>query len=276
LVVLTFVRWVDWIARLGRIGTTIDKVETAAESSLRRRRRSPAFGAVPVSEIDSHGTPVQAETIGYLQHINIDALQACANEHDLTIHVAALPGTFLSRGRPLAYIEANKNGAAPLDHADVAGAFHIGNGRVFDDDPRFALIALSEIASRALSPAVNDPGTAIEIIGAFVRLFAALVEPLDESEGQEPTCERVRVPHLKIDDMLDDAFRPIARDGASNVEVQIRLQKALASLAALDNQSLRSAAARQSRQALARARSATDLPDDVQAVTDTAAWSESA
>lgn len=37
---------------------------------------------------------------------------------------------------------------------------------------RFGLIALSEIACRALSPAVNDPGTAIAIIGRFVRLWA--------------------------------------------------------------------------------------------------------
>jgi uncharacterized membrane protein len=44
--------------------------------------------------------------------------------------------------------------------------------RYFDEDPRFGLITLSEIASRALSPAVNDPGTAIQIISSYVRLFS--------------------------------------------------------------------------------------------------------
>jgi uncharacterized membrane protein len=43
-VVLTFVRWVDKIARLGRLGATIDKVEAAAANALARRRRSPNLG----------------------------------------------------------------------------------------------------------------------------------------------------------------------------------------------------------------------------------------
>jgi len=272
-VVITFVRWVDWIARLGRIGTTIEKVEKAAEASLRRRRLNPALGALPVSEVDRTGRPVYGDTIGYVQNINVEALQAWAVEHDITISVSAVPGTFACPDRPLAYIEKTGDNAGEADHATIVSAFHVGKGRVFDDDPRFGLIALSEIASRALSPAVNDPGTAIEIVGSFVRLFAGLIDPLDESEEKKPAFDRVRIPELKLGDLLDDAFRPIARDGASTVEVQIRLQKALASVAAIGGLSLRSAAAKQSQHALERARVALDLQDDVQTVSDAAAWS---
>jgi uncharacterized membrane protein len=48
-------------------------------------------------------------------------------------------------------------------------AFVIGDMRYFDEDPRFGLTLP---ASRALSPAVNDPGTAIQIISSYVRLFS--------------------------------------------------------------------------------------------------------
>jgi hypothetical protein len=44
----------------------------------------------------------------------------------------------------------------PDDFAELVRAFHIGGDRVFDDDPRFGLVVLSQIAGRALSPAVND------------------------------------------------------------------------------------------------------------------------
>ena len=44
------------------------------------------------------------------------------------------------------------------DAEAIAATFVIGGSRVFDQDPRFGLLVLSEIASRALSPAVNDPG----------------------------------------------------------------------------------------------------------------------
>lgn len=58
-----------------------------------------------------------------------------------------------------------------IDASRIAQAFLLGDVRQFDEDPRFGLIVLSEIASRALFLAVNDPGTAIVIIGTFVRLF---------------------------------------------------------------------------------------------------------
>ena len=91
------------------------------------------------------------------------------------------------------------------------------------------MIALSEIASRALSPAVNDPGTAIEVLGALHRVFRILLEPAEEDEPDHP---RVHVPRPGISDFIQDGFRPIARDGAGMVEVTVRLQKTLEALAA--------------------------------------------
>jgi uncharacterized membrane protein len=75
-----------------------------------------------------------------------------------------------------------------------------------------------------LSPAVNDPGTAIQIISSYVRLFSLWAEPLD-SKSRENSYDRIAVPELTIEDLFEDAFRPLARDGAGNIEVMIRLQK---------------------------------------------------
>lgn len=94
---------------------------------------------------------------------------------------------------------------------------------------RFGLVVLTEIASRALSPAVNDPGTAIEIIGRQVRLLSCFRADSGRIDMQ-PRCPRVLVPELTAADLMDDAFAPIIRDAGSNVEVRIRLQKALTQL----------------------------------------------
>ena len=90
-------------------------------------------------------------------------------------------------------------------------------------------------AARALSPAVNDPGTAISIIGSCVRLFALWARPLDEDDAGDPEFDRVHVPGLSVSAMFDDAFTAIARDVAGMVEVGVRLQKAFLSLAWLDD-----------------------------------------
>ncbi len=90
-------------------------------------------------------------------------------------------------------------------------------------------MTLAEVAARALSPAVNDVGTAIDIVGTFVRLLANWAEP---PAGVEVTYDRVSAPAVSVADMFDDAFTAISRDGAGLIELQIRLQKAFISLAA--------------------------------------------
>ncbi|MEP7209164.1 MAG: DUF2254 domain-containing protein [Casimicrobiaceae bacterium] len=268
LVIVTFVRWVDRIARLGRLGSVIDKVEQATAAALQRRRRAPTLRAVRAEAAADAGTPVHALEIGYVQRVDVPLLQACAEKAGLVITVAALPGTFAAPSQPIAYVKVDPGNVRALDHRTIERAFVIGDDRLFDEDPRFGIVALSEIASRALSPAVNDPGTAIDVIGTLVRLFAAWAAPLanDDAELAEINCDRVRVPELDIRDMLDDAFTGIARDGAGTVEVQIRLQKALQSLAMVGDGAMRAAVTAHSRLALARAEKAMTLPEDFAAV----------
>jgi uncharacterized membrane protein len=49
----------------------------------------------------------------------------------------------------------------------------------------------------------------------------------------------VAVPELTIEDLFEDAFRPLARDGAGNIEVMIRLQEAFNSVYAIDNSAIK-------------------------------------
>lgn len=276
MVIITFVRWVDCIARLGRLGGTVEKVEAATAEALRRRRGVPTLRGVPMGRQPHRGQAIYSGSIGYVQRIEITALQTCAEKLRLHISVAALPGTFATPGRALAYVTADAGDAADLDPTLIAQAFLIGSHREFDEDPRFGLVVLSEIASRALSPAVNDPGTAIGIIGSFVRLFALWVEPVGDDDRGCFECDRVAVPELSLHDMFDDAFTAIARDGAGIVEVAGRLQKALSSLASMDDALMREAAIRHARQALARSELALALPDELAAMRRLATFVHSA
>jgi uncharacterized membrane protein len=134
------------------------------------------------------------------------------------------------------------------------------------------LIVLSQIAGRVLSPAVNDPGTAIDVIGTLVRLFTQWAEPAPaDVDTAASVNDRVEVPALAVQDMFDDAFISLARDGAGSIEVAMRLQKALWSLAQLDDVPMGEAAKRHARTALQRARLALVLPHDVTTIESIAA-----
>jgi uncharacterized membrane protein len=126
-------------------------------------------------------------------------------------------------------------------------------------------VVLCEIASRALSPAVNDPGTAIGVISTLVRLFHQWARGTQDMKP-EVQYDRIFVPCLAEQDMFDDAFTGIARDGAGAVEVAIRLQKAFDSLSALKYQPVSEAAINHSRLALARNELTMTLQQDIEAV----------
>ncbi len=264
LVIITFVRWVDRIARLGRVGATIATVEDATHRAIERRHRHPTLGCVPADEVPN-GEQVPGASIGFVQRIDIDALEQVAEDCDATVVVASLPGVFVAPGQAVAHIVRRAPGISrPEEIRRVAKAFVIGRERHFDDDPRFGLVVLSETASRALSPAVNDPGTAIQVIGGLVRLLASWSAPAEDPEPVRHT--RVQVPPVATADMVHDGFSAIARDGAALVEVAVTLQQALAALAAVGDPALTDAVRKESAVALQRAALALVLPADVEAV----------
>lgn len=260
-VIITFARWVDSIARLGRLGPVIDKVERATAKAMQERLAFPTLGGKPLAGSEPRASALYAAAIGYVQQVDIRQLQRCAEEHQICITVAALPGSFATPDRPIAYVISDDMTEFRAQDDRLEKAFVIGQDRLFDHDPRFGLVVLSEIASRALSPAINDPGTAIDIVGTYVRLFTQWSKPMPKR--REPECNRVAVPELSIGDMFDDAFTAIARDGAAILEVQVRLQKALQTLASNGNSAMRSEAIRQAQLALRRAEKAMDFPPDL-------------
>ena len=142
----------------------------------------------------------------------------------------------------------------------------IGDQRRYDDDPRFGLVVLAQIAGRALSPAVNDPGTAIDVVGTLVRLLVLWATPVDRQDKTRPVNDRVEVPALATRDLLDDAFTAIARDGAASIEIGIRLQKAMHALSSTGDAALCEAASHHAALALERAESALTLPHDLDAL----------
>jgi len=226
LIVITLLRWIDYLLKLGRVGETTEQVEKATAAALTARKELPYLGCMAFDStvtIPASAKPVRSLSIGYVQHVDTEKLSQLAEQAQSRFYVSALPGTFVDTKRPLGWID----GDDELVEQAVS-CFSVDAERSFDQDPRFGLCVMSEIASRALSPGINDPGTAIDVIGRQLRLLSIWAEPAEE---KEPEFGSVFVPAISEGDLCDDAFAMISRDGAGMAEVQIRLQKALAMLA---------------------------------------------
>lgn len=248
-IVVALLRWIDHLSRLGRVTETTQRVEAAATSAMESRLKDPFLGGAPLPrDLPETGRAVFASKIGYLQHVDTSELSSIAEEGRGEIYVLQIPGAFVTPTKPIAVVQ----GLELDDHEKgILDCFTIGDVRSFDQDPRFGAVVLTEIASRALSPAINDPGTAIDVIGRAVRLLAIWGER--DPTADEVVYPRVFVPPIEAADLFDDLFTPIARDGAAAVEVGIRLQKAFQALARLGSDTYVENAKRHSSEALERA-----------------------
>lgn len=257
LVVLAILRWIEHLSGLGSMLETTRNVENAAEAALAARVRHPWLGGRPAGEAPAElAHEVFPDRTGYVRHIDTGALEALARTKGCAILLTALPGDFAASDTVLARLDADDCGA------EVRQAFSVGDVRSFDQDPRFGLVVLSEIASRALSPGINDPGTAIDVIGRVLRLLSRWESP-EPAPGGGERQGGLYVPALDPADLLEDGLAPTARDGAGVIEVQLCLQKALATLAATSPEPLAEAARALSARALDIAREALPHEHDV-------------
>lgn len=265
-VVGTLIYWIDHVARISTVTSTISRVSDRARDILTRHLTHPGHGGTPVfaNMLPPAGAvPVVSGLSGTVRYIDVDGLAELADEADFKVQVAVQLGQLIGRDHVVAWVfDANTQAADNDAVKRVRRAIRIGQSRHRSEDPVLALQTLSEIADRALSPGINDPGTAKDILDALVQVFS---DAADSSKvvGTASQHSRVLVPILDPDVILTAAFEQIARDGAGLVEVAVHLQKALSAIEPCLPVPWRPALRQQSERALARAKQAMTSEHDI-------------
>ena len=128
------------------------------------------------------------------------------------------------------------HGAGQLDDAAAArlrSMVVLGVERTIEQDPAFAIRVMVDIAIRALSPAVNDPTTAVQVLdhlGETLRLLGATGRPAPDSDGANVASPGLVVRARSWDDVVELAFTEIRQYGGSSVQVVRRLRALLEDL----------------------------------------------
>lgn len=227
LVILAMLRWIDHLSDLGSMDATLRATEAKAKSSLMQTRHAPALGATPLTAetvIPTDAVAIPAPASGYLEMIDLPRLQDALPDDAARLWMHIPPGQFVLNGQPVGH----GAGLSSSDIEKVQSALTIGQFRTFEQDSTYGLLVLSEIASRALSPGINDPGTAIDVIARQERLIWAWANTPCATSG--PAFPQVFIPEVAPGKLIESAFASTARDGAAMVEVVLRLVHALASL----------------------------------------------
>jgi uncharacterized membrane protein len=209
-----------------------------------------------------------ADRSGYVQTLNMAAMARATTAHDLTAVVVPMVGEHLIAGAPLAWIWARtqeQNATATAMTSALRESVRIGFERTSEQDAAFGVRQLADIAAKALSPAINDPYTAVQALDHLSVILAALAsKPLGNQVLRDPEGHvRVVVPGRDFGYFLDLALGQIRRYGRSEPRVVRALLRILNDVGGFCSRDRREIVAMQIRLVLADAEAATAQQADL-------------
>jgi uncharacterized membrane protein len=187
------------------------------------------------SPVDATATAVPAPRSGYVQMVRAERLLAVARGGDLRVRLRPRPGDHVVAGATLLWVWPSSGAASATVREALVHSVHIGRERTFDQDAAFGFRQLTDMACKALSPAVNDPYTAVQAIERLSALFRALAtRPLGCHVDRDPGGAEVTVPGWSFGEYLATMCGLIRRYGAAEPTVVTALLHLLRTSAAVD------------------------------------------
>ena len=187
-------------------------IEIAADSSAREIDLTPR-----TQTLLHHGKP------RIVQAVDLRALVRFASCAGCVVEMAAAVGDCVLDSTPILRV---LGGNRPLPMEDLRDAIELGGERTFEQDPKYAIRLLVDIAIKALSPAINDPTTAVQALDQIEDLLLCLGSRRLEIGAFRDHEAKVRVviPFPSWDDFLRLAFDEIRFYGARSVQVMRRMK----------------------------------------------------
>ncbi len=164
-----------------------------------------------------------------IARLDIDALVRQAQRADGVIVMTCAVGDTLVEGTPVLQVH---GAAGKLSENELMRAIRLERERTFEQDPKYPIRLLADVAIKALSPAINDPTTAVQTIDQIEDLLRRLGRlALDAGHAEDANgVLRLVFPMPTWEDYLSLAFDEIRQFGATSVQVMRRLRAVLVGL----------------------------------------------
>lgn len=174
---------------------------------------------------------VRASRGGVIQAVDPDGLVEWARTHDAELALAHAIGDFVHTGGAVVFVYGGDLGDRAEE--ELEGMVALGDERTFDQDPAFAIRIMVDIANRALSPAVNDPTTAVQVLDHIGEILG-LIGSTDLDSRMKPasgdTLAAVVMVTRRWEDFVTLGLTEIREYGATSVQVTRRLRALLEEL----------------------------------------------
>ncbi|RDV14931.1 DUF2254 domain-containing protein [Pontibacter diazotrophicus] len=226
-----FVYFIHSISKAIQVDNIINSVFRKAKNALSRENElANRTKSSEVEQVRALTYTLKNDGNGYLKRIQLTELKQLAKEHDLQLEILVEVGAFTVEGTPLMRLSSD-----PKEHAELTqqlqDCFDLSEEEVIMEDYEQGVKQISEVAVKALSPGINDPGTALKAIDFLTLLFIYRVQ------SEERNClldaeNNLRVIEKKItlDELLHRYLSPIRTYGKGDLQINIRLLRCLYNL----------------------------------------------
>lgn len=234
LCVAMLVYFVHHMADRINVDTVIGLVHGELSDSVRRLTLAEPPAPPPPDDVWRDADPIRDPRSGYLQQLDEEALADWAERHDTAIRLLVRPGDFVFPGACVAEMVPAVEGAGEAIRAATA----LGPRRALSMDLEFAADQLAEVATRALSPGINDPFTAIAVLDL---LGATLCDIAPRHLPGRATIRGERAVLVRsvttYSGLVDAMFHKIRQNAGDQPSVLIRMVDVLTAVASCEKRS---------------------------------------
>ena len=174
---------------------------------------------------------VRASRGGAIQAVDPDGLVEWARARGAELLLPHPVGDFVHTGEELVRVYGDEFGDRAAE--ELEGMIALGDERTFDQDPAFAIRMMVDMANRALSPAVNDPTTAVQVLDHIGEVLG-LIGRTDLERRTKPASAETPAAVVMVarrwEDFVTLALTEIREYGATSVQVMRRLRALLEEL----------------------------------------------
>jgi len=188
----------SWL-RVDRTLRRIARLTLNAARSLESQHREDAPAAESSFERPSDAVSLPAPGSGYVTDVDTEGLLDLALRHDVQFVIDRAPGRSVVLGEPIGWIAAGQSPSDGLPPPDqVADMIGISEARELDRAVGYGLVTMVDMAIMALSPGINDPNTAVQVIEHMAFLFPQLAQvrlgPVGRTDAEGVQRVAVRAP----------------------------------------------------------------------------------
>lgn len=216
--IFLFIYFLDYVTQTVKYETVVDRVRLQTFKTMETDFKEINFDQPAFLDLPS--TTITAQKSDYFQGFNSKRLLDLTEKYKVQVSFIYPPGQFIIKGMPCMRIHSNEKLTKEIIK-DISDCADFYTGQPIDRNADYGFRQLSEVAVKALSPGINDPGTAVLAVHALFALFDyRLYIQLPQNIKNDEDQVAIFLPTSEYENFFGTCFHPIWKYGKDDLTIQ--------------------------------------------------------